>query len=165
MAALAGRGDAGAPDGALRVDVVSDTHGHLSRELEEAVRGCDLLVHAGDICSEADLEELRALVPEVKAVLGNNDYGYDYGPGVAPVAVFTYGGLRFSVSHYRHMLPVSTSDVAICGHTHVAKVEQAGPCLVMNPGSASYPRGSRGPTIGRLLVRDGKVLSARIVDL
>ena len=154
----------GVPNG-KRVDIVSDTHGHLSPELMAAIDGCDLLIHAGDITSEADFEELRASVPQIKAVLGNNDFYYEYGPGVDKLNIFVYEGLRFSVAHYREDLPVGSSDVAVCGHTHRAKIVELGHCLVINPGSASYPRGMRGPTIARLYVGDGKVLSAEILDL
>ena len=55
-------------------------------------------------------------------------------------------------------------DVAINGHTHVTKEAQVGRCLVLNPGSASYPRGTRGPTMARMLVKDGKILSTKFID-
>ena len=148
-----------------RVDIVSDTHGYLSNELLAAIDGCDLLIHAGDLTSEEDYAELQATVPLLKAVLGNNDYYREYGPGVDKLNIFVYEGLRFSVAHYREDLPVGSSDVAVCGHTHRAKMVKLGRCLVINPGSASFPRGDRGPTIARLYVEDGKILSADIIDL
>ena len=148
-----------------RVDIISDTHGRLSPELMGAIDGCDLLIHAGDITSEADFAELEASVPLIKAVLGNNDSYYEYGKDVGRLGIFVYEGLRFSVAHYREDLPLGSSDVAVCGHTHVAKMETLGKCLVVNPGSASYPRGKRGPTMARLYVEDGVILSAGIVDL
>ena len=70
-----------------------------------------------------------------------------------------------SVAHYREDLPVGSVDVAINGHTHVTKEAQVGRCLVLNPGSASYPRGTRGPTMARMLVKDGKILSTKFIDL
>ena len=148
-----------------RIDIVSDTHGYLSPELMAAIDGCDLLIHAGDLTSEEDFDELKASVPQIKAVLGNNDGYYDYGPEVVKLNIFVYEGLRFSVAHYREDLPVGSSDVAVCGHTHRAKMVELGRCLVINPGSASYPRGMRGPTIARLYVTDGQILSSEILDL
>lgn len=150
---------------AKRVNIISDTHGYLSPELMAAIDGCDLLVHAGDITSESDWAELCASVPTIKAVLGNNDYYRDYGPEVDRLNIFVYEGLRFSVAHYREDLPVHSSDVAVCGHTHRAKMERVGGCLVINPGSASYPRGMRGATIAQLMVENGVILSAEILDL
>ena len=147
-----------------RIDVVSDTHGYLSPELLSALEGADLIVHAGDITSEMDWEELRCIAP-IKAVLGNNDWRYDYGPEVGKLCLFEYEGLDFAVAHYREDLPISSVDVAVCGHTHRAKIEQVGKTCVVNPGSASYPRGYMGPTIARLMVEDGCLRSAEIVEL
>jgi predicted phosphodiesterase len=37
--------------------------------------------------------------------------------------------------------------------------------LVMNPGSPTFPRNSDGPTMGRIIVEEGKVIEARIIRL
>lgn len=150
---------------ARRIDIVSDTHGYLAPELKAAIDGCDLLIHAGDITSESNWAELEVSVPAIRGVLGNNDGFYSYGPDVKRLNEFAYEGLRFAVSHYREKLPLNDVDVAVCGHTHRAAIERVGGCLVVNPGSASLPRGMRGPTIARLMVEDGRVLSAEIIDL
>ena len=150
--------------GAKRIDIISDTHGYLSPALLDELKGADLIIHAGDMTSEMDYEHLKTIAP-VRAVLGNNDYYRDYGPEVDRLARFEYEGLKFAVAHYREDLPVGTVDVAINGHTHVAKETKLGRCLVINPGSASYPRGSRGPTMARLKVKQGKILSLDFIDL
>ena len=150
---------------ARRVDIVSDTHGYLAPELLRAIDGCDLLIHAGDITSESNFAELEVSVPALRAVLGNNDGYFDYGPDVRRVIEFTFEGLRFSVAHYAEELPLDRSDVAVCGHTHRPRIERAGGCLVVNPGSASLPRGRREASIARLMVQDGRVLSSQIIDL
>ena len=153
------------PADAKRVDIVSDTHGYISDELVRALRGADLVVHAGDITSEGDWGFLSTAHPGIKAALGNNDGYYRYEPEVPRLNCFTYEGLRFSVTHYREELPLGESDVAVCGHTHRPVIEQVGRCLVVNPGSASLPRGRRIPTMARLMVKDGEVFSAEIIDL
>lgn len=152
------------PQGAKRIDIISDTHGRLSAALLDQIAGADLVIHAGDLTSEDDYEHLRAVVP-LKAVLGNNDYYHDYGPEVERLAQFTFEGLRFAVAHYREDLPTGACDVAVCGHTHRARIQQVGQCLVINPGSASFPRGSRTPSFARLFARDGQVLSSEIIPL
>lgn len=150
---------------ARRIDIVSDTHGYLAPELMAAIDGCDLLIHAGDITSESNWAELEVSVPAIRGVLGNNDGFYSYGPEVKRLNEFTCEGLRFAVAHYRERLPIADADVAVCGHTHRAMIDRVGGCLVVNPGSASLPRGMRGPTIARLMVEGGRVLSAEIIDL
>lgn len=148
-----------------RVDIISDTHGYLAPELLRAIEGCDLLIHAGDITSESNYAELEVSVPVLRAVFGNNDGYYNYGPDVPRVNEFTYEGVRFSVAHYAEDLPLASSNVAVCGHTHRPRIDRVHGCLVINPGSASLPRGRREASIARLMVEDGRVLSAEIIDL
>ena len=56
----------------MNVGVISDTHGLLRPEAVEALRGSDLILHAGDVGSPEVLEALEELAP-VAAVRGNND--------------------------------------------------------------------------------------------
>ena len=107
-----------------RVDIISDTHGYLAPELLRAIEGCDLLIHAGDITSESNYAELEVSVPVLRAVLGNNDGYYNYGPDVPRVNEFTYEGVRFSVAHYAEDLPLASSNVAVCGHTHRPRIDR-----------------------------------------
>lgn len=147
-----------------RIDIISDTHGHLSDQLLAALEGADLIVHAGDLTSESDYFELRAIAP-MRAVLGNNDWYYDYGPEVKKTARFTYEGLTFGVAHYREDVPLDGVDVAVCGHTHRPKIVNMGRRVLVNPGSPTYPRTMQGPTIARMLVRNGEILSLDIINL
>lgn len=147
-----------------RIDIISDTHGRLSPALMAQLEGADLIVHAGDLTSEADYIELQTVAP-VRAVLGNNDYFYRYGPEVRERLRFEYAGLRFAVAHYREELPQGGVDVAVCGHTHRAQILQLGDCVRVNPGSPTYPRGMRGPTMARLVAEDGRIVSLEIIDL
>ncbi len=56
----------------MLVGVISDTHGLLRLEAVEALRGSDLIVHAGDVGAPEVLDGLRQLAP-VTAVRGNVD--------------------------------------------------------------------------------------------
>ena len=148
-----------------RVDIISDTHGRLSRSLLHELQGADLIIHAGDLTSEDDWKQLQTIVP-IEAVLGNNDsFYYDYEPPLERFNTFTYEGLAFAVSHYREDLPVGAVDVGVCGHTHRAKIARQGRCLVVNPGSPTSPRGTMIPTMARMLVEDGRVVSVDLVQL
>lgn len=150
---------------AKRIDVISDTHGRLSKELLEALDGCDLIVHAGDITSEDDFITLGALAP-LKACLGNNDWSGEYGSEVKRLVRFEYEGLQFSVSHYRENLTAERCDVGVFGHTHVPEViERNNGSFLINPGSPTFPRSASGPTMARLMVEGGHVLSKEIVKL
>lgn len=150
-----------------RYDVISDTHGHLSKRLLAELEGADVIVHAGDICSASDYLRLCGIAP-VQMCLGNNDWQSDYGPMAKKRKVFFGSGLKWMVCHYRQRLSLTMCDVAVFGHTHVPLLERdewTG-TLVMNPGSPTSPRMS-GPTMGRIVVDEdsAQVVSAQIVDL
>ena len=59
---------------ALRVGLISDTHGLLRPEARAFAGACDYIIHGGDIGSAAILDELSAMAPLI-AVKGNNDTG------------------------------------------------------------------------------------------
>src|SRR5262249_31934457 len=54
----------------LHLGVISDTHGLLRPEAVAALRGCDLIVHAGDVGNVAVLDGLRHIAPTF-AIRGN----------------------------------------------------------------------------------------------
>ena len=82
---------------ALRIGIISDTHGSLNPRAYAALADCDHIIHAGDICGPAILRELETLAP-VTAVLGNNDFD-EYGSEVGHFAHPVLGGVRFLVGH------------------------------------------------------------------
>src|SRR5580704_15522449 len=55
-----------------RIGLISDTHGLLRKEAVEALRGSELILHAGDVGKPEILEELRKIAPII-AVRGNVD--------------------------------------------------------------------------------------------
>lgn len=149
----------------ISVGVVSDTHGMLSDALLAELATNDYIVHAGDICSTSNYDSLCNIAP-LYACLGNNDGRYLYGPHVGKITRFVLGGLRWQVCHYRELLDLASCDIAICGHTHRPFVEHTkSNVLVMNPGSPTYPRTMMGPTCGKIVVSEGKIISADIVLL
>ena len=147
-----------------RVDIVSDTHGTLSPELLSQLKGADLIVCAGDVTSVEDYDRLCCIAP-VHAVLGNNDYFFDYGPSVSRLATFEYEGLSFAVAHYREDLAKIDADVKVFGHTHVPVSQRVGETVWVNPGSPTFPRSEVGPSFARALVVPGEVQSVEIVRL
>ena len=56
---------------ALKIGVISDTHGVLRPDVLEILSTCDHILHAGDLDRLEVLEELRDIAP-VQAVRGNN---------------------------------------------------------------------------------------------
>ena len=56
------------------IGVISDTHGLLRPQALAALRGAELIIHAGDVGGAGILEPLAEIAP-VRAVRGNVDRG------------------------------------------------------------------------------------------
>lgn len=150
---------------ALRVDIISDTHGHLSEALLQELSGADVIIHAGDIVQRRDLVILKEIAP-VHAVLGNNDYAGSLGPEVEQDASFTLDSVRFYVKHIKPVFgKPAQADVYIYGHAHRAYAEEVDGHFEINPGSATWPRGGEDPSMARLWIQDGAARDAEIVRL
>lgn len=54
-----------------RIAVLSDAHGLLREEAIQAIAGCDVVIHAGDINNQQILDQLSALTP-LYVVRGDN---------------------------------------------------------------------------------------------
>src|SRR5215813_5933075 len=81
----------------LNVGVISDTHGLLRPQAVAALRGCDLILHAGDVGDEAVLDGLRAIAP-THAIRGNVDTT-TWAQRLPPSDIVEVGGLSFYVLH------------------------------------------------------------------
>ena len=137
--------DPKAPANPALVGIISDTHGVLRPEAVTALRGSELIVHAGDI-GDGDgpqvLAGLRALAPVV-AVRGNCDR--DAWAMELPVEeTFELGGRLVHLLHdlaRLDFLPQTAGiSIVISGHTHRPRVERKEGILFVNPGSAGRRR-------------------------
>jgi uncharacterized protein len=138
----------------------------------DALRGADLILHAGDLSAVSALEELRALGPPVHAVLGNADE-----PALRAALprelVVEAGEARIGMVHIpgpaagreeRLVRRFPGCDAVVFGHTHLPVVERHGRVWLLNPGSPTERR--RGPFRSFLLLRvSGRRLRPRLVEL
>jgi len=142
------------PEKPIRVGVVSDTHGLVRPGLIEAMRGSDLIIHAGDIGGVDVLEELRAIAP-LHAVRGNNDRGAWAEP-VPSNELVSVGGRHLYVLHDIAELDLDpeAAEVAavITGHSHRPEAEIRAGVLFLNPGSAGPRRFKLPITAAEILV-------------
>jgi putative phosphoesterase len=141
---------------ATRIGIISDTHGLLREEALRELRGCELIVHAGDVGRAEILEALREIAPVI-AVRGNVDTE-EWALELPLSEVVEVNGARLYVLHNLNELDMNPRaadcDVVISGHTHrPVKYEKDG-VLYINPGSAG-PRRFDLP-IGLARLRVGK---------
>ena len=173
----------------MRIGLISDTHiptagRDLRPQVYDALRGVDLIMHAGDLHDPVVLDWLEPLAP-VLAVSGNGDYGGwqrtvpPSDPRLRESRVLTLDGpdgdpLRIGLVHdlplpeappqrtleglMRHFFggPV---NVIVRGSTHAAEITTVKGVLIVNPGSPTFPNHLplRLGTIGYLEIEDGLV--------
>lgn len=148
--------------------LISDTHGLVRPTVLDALRGVELILHAGDV-GEGVLDELGVIAP-VKAVHGNTDPLDD--PRLPASIEMTHSGVRIHVSHGHEvgaptperLLARYDADVIVYGHTHKQLVVQAHGRWVVNPGAAGQRRFKLTPSCARLSI-DGAKIDVEIVDL
>jgi uncharacterized protein len=150
----------------FRLGVISDTHGLLRPQAVAALRGCDLIIHAGDVGHEAVLDGLRSIAP-THAIRGNIDTA-TWAARLPPSDIVEVGELSFYVLHNIADLdldpPTAGFAAVVYGHSHQPSIETRDGVLYLNPGSAG-PRRFRLPvTLARVAVA-GTDLRPQIVEL
>ncbi len=142
----------------LRIGVIADTHGLLRPEALAALKGCDHILHLGDIGPESLLDQLRALAP-LDVVRGNNDTG-DWADALPDTLLLELGGLRLYLIHDLKQLAVDPRaegfDVVLAGHSHKPLNEVRDGVLYLNPGSAGPRRFKLPIALAILALTDGK---------
>jgi putative phosphoesterase len=148
------------------VGVISDTHGLLRPEAVAALRGSDLILHAGDVGKAEVLEALRTVAPTT-AIRGNVDTAI-WATALPATEVISVDGLDFYMLHDRAALDLDPRAAGfaavIYGHTHRPGAEVRHGVLYLNPGSAGPRRFSLPVTVARLTITAGQ-LSHEIIDL
>jgi uncharacterized protein len=155
----------------MKIGIISDTHGLLRANVFEAFEGVEHILHAGDVGDPDILVELAALAP-VTAVWGNVD-GTEIRARVPEVARLELGGVRIVVIHGMQFGSPTPQKVAaahpdaglvVFGHSHRPLIQQVGPTLAVNPGSAG-PRRFKDPvTVAVAEIENGSV-EARLIPL
>ena len=162
----------------MRVVVLSDTHAPRRWRscpplVAEQLRGADLILHAGDVCTAPVLTELAQYAP-VTAVLGNND-GPDVADwGAAETAELTLDGLRVAMLHdsgpaagrlvrMRRRFPAA--DLVVFGHSHIPLDASSYGVRIFNPGSPTDRRRQPHGTLGVLRIQDGTLAEAVILPV
>ncbi len=150
----------------LRIGLISDTHGLLRPEAVAFLRGCDHIVHGGDVCEPGVLAQLAALAP-VTAVRGNNDKG-GWADALRESELLQLGGVWIYAIHDLAQIdldPVASGvRVVVSGHSHKPSATEREGVLFVNPGSAG-PRRFRLPISAAELWIDGDRVWSRSVEL
>lgn len=162
----------------MRVVVVSDTHAPrfwkvCPPAVAARLEGADLILHAGDVCTPEVLDELSAFAP-VRVVLGNNDGPEVAAWGADETLELELDGLRVGMIHdagpkdgrlARMHRRFPTADLVIFGHSHIPLDAADDRLRILNPGSPTDKRRQPHRTLAELIITDGQLAEARIVEL
>ena len=147
----------------MKIGILSDTHGLLRPEVLNALNGCDVILHGGDINKQAILDQLSEIAP-VRVVRGNNDK--EWAEKIPQELDFLLGSIRIFITHKKKDLPADLSpyDLVVIGHSHKYSESRVGKTLVLNPGSCG-PRRFDQPVTLAIVRSDGNTLAVEKIDI
>jgi putative phosphoesterase len=154
----------------IRLGLISDTHGLLRAAVHPAFAGVDVILHAGDVCGDDILQELRLIAP-VHAVAGNCDTPGD--PNLPSSFEQTFEEVRLHMSHGHELgrpkpeallQQYPNADVIIYGHTHRQLIFQLAGRMAVNPGAAGARRFDLAPSVA-LMTIDGNRVAVELLEI
>jgi uncharacterized protein len=154
------------PGRATIVGVISDTHGLLRPQAVAALRGSDMIIHAGDVGNPDVINELAGIAPTY-AVRGNIDTA-DWAARLPMTECVEVGEHLFHVLHKISQLDFDPADAGfagvVYGHSHQPSVETRRGVLFLNPGSAGPRRFKLPIAVARIAV-SGRSMRPEILEL
>lgn len=135
----------------MRIGVISDTHipancSQMPRELINVLKGCDLILHAGDL-TKMDVLDCLKKISSVEAVWGNMDSAEVRSAlpdkktlelaGKKICLMHGYGGPDDLVEILKKEFLAQKPDIIVFGHSHMPFNKYIDGVLFFNPGSAT----------------------------
>ena len=157
----------------LRVGVISDTHNYVNEEVEDTLKGCDVILHAGDIGDADVIKSLTQCCANIFCIRGNNDVKEKWPSSdlnkleMLPdnmelefdkqkIAV-THGHqfYKVEVRHDKLRAQFPDADIIVYGHSHIIVCDQKQKPWVINPGAGGNTRTKGGATCMILNYKNG----------
>ena len=161
----------------IKIGIFSDSHNDIKSlsELLNRMGKLDAICFLGDVASDGEWIEKQIQDTEKRpvfwAVRGNNDITSHLPDEltfqVAGKRIFmTHGhlyGVRYGVDELAEKAVAIRADIALYGHTHEAYCGYEHGVLIINPGAAGNPWGSRRARAAILMIDGQKVRVEEIV--
>lgn len=147
-----------------RIGIISDTHGLLRPEVKEILKGCEVILHGGDINSAEILDELNRIAPTY-AVRGNNDK--EWAKSLPETIMTELCGIRFFMVHNKKFIPkdLKDIDIVVYGHSHKYEEKYMNGALLLNPGSCGPGRFRQPITFALLEAEDDRSFQVKKVEI
>ena len=140
----------------MKIGIISDTHNLLRAEVLETLKEAEVILHGGDICKKAVLDELAQIAP-VYAVQGNNDKDMPFLPVFMDMEL---GGIRIYLTHKKKNIPEEDNayDLIVYGHSHKFEVKKKHNTIYLNPGCCGIRKKDQEISMAMVNVdEDGKI--------
>ena len=135
-----------------KILVISDTHGLVLplKEIFEKHTDVTAIFHCGD----SELMNFDPILKKVHIVRGNCDYDRTL-PNELFIKIgqhkiyMTHGhmhGVKSSLDQLQERAKEMGAEIALYGHSHIAKANMMDDVLMVNPGSLAYPRSRKEKT-------------------
>ena len=162
----------------IKIGVIADTHipdrsKSIPKEILEAFKNVDMVLHAGDLVDLKVLDELRRVCSNVKAVWGNMD-PQEARKKLNAKEIIQAGRYKIGLMHgygaptklveiLNEEFKNDKVDVIVFGHAHSAYNEKKGEILFFNPGSPTDKAFSPYNSYGIIEVNDK--IEAKIIKI
>lgn len=152
----------------MKIGIISDTHSTFDSCLEEFLKPCDEIWHAGDIGSLELADRIAAFKP-LRAVYGNIDGGvmrrvyhesnFFEVEGVSVLMTHIGGYPRHYSPKALQLIHGAKPKIFIAGHSHILKVmyDPIYDLLFINPGAAGLYGAHHVRTAIRLDINNGEI--------
>jgi putative phosphoesterase len=140
------------------IGLISDTHGLVRPEVLAALKGSELIIHAGDIGKPEVLHALETVAPVI-GIRGNNDRD-SWAKRIPDLLDLRINGIKIFVIHNVNELEHDSVDgfhAVISGHSHKPRIMTKDGVLFINPGSAGPRRFKLPIAIARLQINGAKI--------
>lgn len=159
----------------MKIGIAGDTHGNIQavRKILQKAEPVEYWLHTGDHGRDAIYLSEKSGLP-ILAVQGNcdrNDEGFNIDE-----FIFLEGKNIWVTHGHRYLHGTDTqelvwwahrleADIVVFGHTHVPMVKWYGDVLLINPGSASRPRGGSEAGFAVLTLKEGVKPEVEFINL
>lgn len=134
----------------MKIGVISDTHipdraEEIPKQIIEAFKKVDMVIHAGDLVDLKVLDSLKSVCKDVKAVWGNMD-PYEVRKKLPEKEIIKMGNYKIGIMHgygqpdnliklLSGVFEKDNVNLVVFGHSHNAVNEKKGNIVYFNPGS------------------------------
>lgn len=167
----------------MKIGLISDTHGYLDDRILHHLASCDEVWHAGDIGSEAVIDELENFCKQnnnktLRLVYGNIDdhkirlvapeYNRFQCEDVEVLITHIAGKPgKYSQPLFEELKVNGAPKLMVCGHSHIllVKMDQYHKMLWMNPGACGNKGFHRVRTMLRFEINGDKIEKLEAIEL